>query len=81
MNSTMTESVESINTLRVAQSELSSGNTSGRVFLRLSDGAAAFAVDRSVAQDHVGADLRRALLNKSSLPQKKSSSSFKKATT
>jgi hypothetical protein len=57
-----------INTLRVAQAELASGNTQGKVFMRLSEGAAALLVERPKAQDQVDADLRNKLLDQSSLP-------------
>ena len=56
--------------LRVAQAELESGDTSGRVFLRLSDGAAAILIDRNKAKEHVASDLRRSLLDPSSTPEK-----------
>ena len=52
----------SIQALRVAQSELVSGDTSGKVFLRLSDGACAFLTDRSKAQDHISQQIRETLL-------------------
>ena len=58
-----------IQALRVAQAELSSGNTQGKVFMRLSEGAVALKVDRSKAQDLVNADLRNALLDQSALPK------------
>ena len=52
-----------INTLRVAQAELSSGNIAGKsVFVRLSDGAVAFPVERKVAQTMVATELKQALL-------------------
>ena len=51
-----------VNELRVAQSELVSGNTNGQVFMRLSPGAVAFVTDRSDAQDRVAAQLRKTLL-------------------
>ena len=51
-----------ISELRVAQSELVSGNTSGKVFVRLSEGAVAFLTDRPKAQEQVSTKLRNALL-------------------
>ena len=42
-----------ISTLRVAQSELSSGDTSGKVYMRLSTGSVAFLTKRSVVQARV----------------------------
>ena len=52
-----------INTLRVAQAELTSGNIEGKsVFVRLSDGAVAFPVERKVAQTMVATELKQALL-------------------
>jgi hypothetical protein len=62
---------ELIAQLRVAQGELISGDTSGRVFCRLSPGAAAIQMDRTKLQDQVAADLRRALLDQSSMPTTK----------
>jgi hypothetical protein len=61
---------ELITQLRVAQAELISGDISGRVFCRLSPGAAAIQMDRTKLQDQVAADLRRALLDQSSMPTK-----------
>ena len=51
-----------VSTLRVALSELTSGNTSGRVFWRPSLGAAAIRVDRTEAHTKVTKALRTALL-------------------
>ena len=44
---------ENIATLRVAQAELSSGDTSGKVYMRLSPGSVAFLTKRSVVQARV----------------------------
>ena len=51
-----------IPTLRVAQSELVSGDTGGKVFMRLSEGGVAFLTDRSKAQEQVSSQLRQAIL-------------------
>ena len=51
-----------ISTLRVAQSELVSGNTSGKVFVRLSNGSAPLLTSRPRAQDVVTSRLRKELL-------------------
>jgi hypothetical protein len=59
----ITASSPDIPTLRVAQAELMSGDTSGKVYVRLSEGSVAFLVDRPQAQSEVAAQLRRALLN------------------
>jgi len=44
--------------LRVAQSELVSGNTSGKVFIRLSEGAVGHLTDRKKALAQVSSMLR-----------------------
>ena len=48
--------------LRVAQAELSSGDTSGNVFVQLSPGSAMFLVARSAAQEEVASEIRQVLL-------------------
>jgi hypothetical protein len=50
-----------IETLRVADQELLSGNTAGRVFVRLSPGAAPILMERPVAQARVSRQLRAAI--------------------
>jgi hypothetical protein len=50
-----------IETLRVADQELLSGNTAGRVFVRLSPGAAAILTERPTAQARVSRQLRAAV--------------------
>jgi hypothetical protein len=67
---TPTSGDDLITQLRVAQAELISGDTSGRVFCRLSPGAVAIQMDRTKLQDQVSVDLRRALLDQSSMPTK-----------
>ena len=58
-----TQSLEGkITELRVAQSELVSGDTNGKVFLQMSKGAVGLLVDRSVAHAQVSTDLRQTLL-------------------
>lgn len=51
-----------INELRVAQAELTSGNTEGKVFVRLSSGAVGFRIERQEAQERVTKELRKTLL-------------------
>jgi hypothetical protein len=53
--------VQDIESLRVADQELSSGNTAGRVFVRLSTGSVAFLTERPVAQARVSRQLRAAI--------------------
>jgi hypothetical protein len=60
-----------ISELRVAQAELVSGNTQGRVFMRLSPGAVAFVTDRKVAEERVASDLRKSLLEEEAFPSNK----------
>lgn len=52
---------QSLEVLRVASQELSSGNQSGQVFLQLSPGAVAFALDRPVLQARVSRLLHEAI--------------------
>lgn len=62
------EQIEDLNSdykilaLRVAQSELRSGNTSGRVFMRLSNGSAPLLTSRHKAEEAVSSQLRKELL-------------------
>ena len=51
-----------IRELRVAQTELRSGNKTGKVFARVSEGAVAFCVPRSEAEAVVSSLLRKELL-------------------
>jgi len=44
--------------LRVAQTELCSGDTNGSVYVQLSPGAAMFLTDRSLAVEQVSKDIR-----------------------
>lgn len=64
-----------ISALRVAQAELISGNTSGKVFIRLSPGSVAFLTDRPKAQEKIAKQLRQAVLEDSALLSEPSSSS------
>ena len=48
--------------LRVAQAELSSGDTSGKVFVQLSPGSAMFLKDRSEAKEKVASEIRHVVL-------------------
>lgn len=50
-----------IQELRVADQELHSGDQTGRIFLQLSVGSAAFLTERSVAQARVVRQLHRAI--------------------
>jgi len=52
---------QKIQELRVADQELHAGDQSGRVFLQLSSGSAAFLTDRLVAQARVVRQLHRAI--------------------
>ena len=56
------QSQTKIRELRVAQAELRSGNKTGKVFSRVSDGAVAFCVPRSQADAEVSSLLRKELL-------------------
>jgi len=47
--------------LRVAQSELVSGDTTGRVYMRLNPGSVAFLKDRPKVQEKLSAQIRQAL--------------------
>jgi hypothetical protein len=60
------DSSSSVTELRVAQSELVSGDKSGKVFMRLSKGAVAFRTERPKAQEQVSTKLRRAVLQEDS---------------
>ena len=51
----------SLQELRVADQELSSGNQTGAVYVRLSPGAVAFLTERHVAQARVSRHLRDAI--------------------
>jgi hypothetical protein len=62
----MSEGDDEIAALRVAQSELSSGNTSGNVYIRLSEGAVAFLTTRSNAKEEIDAKLRIAIQSSTS---------------
>ena len=67
-----------INALRVAQAELSSGNIQGKeVFLRLSEGAVAFPVERETAKTMVSSELQQALLGEMKVDRNASSNSKK----
>jgi len=57
--------------LRVAQAELSGGDTSGRVFVQHSPGAAMFLTDRAVAKEKVASDIRQIVLREGSGDEKK----------
>jgi hypothetical protein len=56
-----TPATTDIETLRVADQELLSGNTAGGVFVRLSPGAAAILTERPTAQARVSRQLRAAV--------------------
>ena len=52
------EAEQRLEALRVAQSELVSGNTDGRVYMRASPGAALFLTDRTVAIQKVSEQIK-----------------------
>ena len=54
-----------VNTLRVAKAELTSGNISGKVFYRLSEGSVAFRAERPTVVAKVSEELRQALMENS----------------
>jgi hypothetical protein len=54
---------------RVIQAELVSGDTSGQVYMRLSEGGVAFLADRGKAEEVVSTKLRSALLKSHGDPQ------------
>jgi hypothetical protein len=56
------DSAKTLEALRVAQAELSSGDTSGSVFRQFSPGAAMFLTDRSVTQEKVASEIRAIVL-------------------
>lgn len=60
-----------ISALRVAQGELISGDTSGKVYMRLSPGSVAFLTDRPQAQEKVASQLRQAVLGEDGSSQLK----------
>jgi len=62
------DSKPDISTLRVAQSELVSGNTAGTVYMRLSPGSVAFPQDRSSVQKKLSTQIRQAILDESASP-------------
>ena len=64
----------SLQTLRVAQQELSSGNQSGQVFYQLSPGAVAFGVDRPVLQARVSRLIHQAIEKENTTTSSSSSS-------
>jgi hypothetical protein len=53
----------SIAELRVAQSELVSGDTTGKVYVRLSEGAVGYLTDRAKVKADIATSLRQKLLN------------------
>jgi tRNA A37 N6-isopentenylltransferase MiaA len=55
------QQVLSVEVLRVAQQELSAGNQKGQVFLQLSPGAVAVAIDRPVLKARVDRRLHDAI--------------------
>lgn len=48
--------------LRVAQAELSGGNTSGKVFVQQSQGAVMILTDRDTAKEKVATEIRQIIL-------------------
>lgn len=55
---------EKITELRISQTELNCGNTSGNIYYRLSEGAVAFQMERSIVKEDVSMKLRKELLKK-----------------
>jgi hypothetical protein len=53
INTNIRQSTNTIEELRVADQELKSGNTQGKVFVQLSPGAVAFQQERPVVQARV----------------------------
>lgn len=66
-NQAQPKSSSDLSALRVAQAELISGDTSGKVYMRLSPGSVAFLTDRSKAKEKVAIQLREAVLEDSLL--------------
>jgi hypothetical protein len=62
------DSPHNLEALRVADQELSAGNTQGKVFIQYSPGSAAFLVDRSVAQVRVSRHLQDAISKQPIVP-------------
>ena len=58
---TATAAKDYLDTLRVADQELSSGNRTGKVYVQLSTGSAAFLTERPVAQTRISRKLRAAI--------------------
>jgi hypothetical protein len=58
-----------IERMRVIQAELVGGDTSGQVYMRLSEGGVAFLTDRGKAEEVVSTKLRSALLKSHGDPQ------------
>ena len=56
--------------LRVAQSELVSGDTTGKVYMRLTPGSVAFLKDRPKVQEKLSAQIRQAVLDESTESKK-----------
>lgn len=52
--------------LRVAQAELSGGDTSGRVYTQHSQGAAMFLADRAAVKEELASEIRQIVLGEES---------------
>jgi hypothetical protein len=74
-NQAQTTGSSDLSALRVAQAELMSGDTSGKVYVRLSPGSVAFLTERSKVEEKVSIQLRQAVLQDSSLLSSKSPNS------
>ena len=63
-------STRDIAPLRVAQSELVSGDTTGKVYMRLASGSVAFLKDRPKVQEKLSAQIRQAVLEEATESKK-----------
>jgi hypothetical protein len=62
MSSSTTKTTTSLEELRVAQAELCSGDTGGRVYTQVSKGAVLLLTDRTLALQQVSRKIRQELL-------------------
>ena len=63
-------STRDIAALRVAQSELVSGDTTGKVYMRLASSSVAFLKDRPKVQEKLSAQIRQAVLEEATESKK-----------
>lgn len=57
--------------LRVAQAELNAGNTSGKVFMQHSPGAAMILTERAAAKEAVASEIRQIILGEELMKEDK----------